>query len=225
MPYLKHERCPKCAEYGKDKTGDNFARYEDGSGYCFSCGHKEWATKYRPTRLKGSGTMVPDDLTKILPYSNSEWLSRYLNPFEIYKYFTYSPKLNRHVFQEGSFWEARSVRETPKTLSHGEKPFVLFGSGDPIVVVEDVVSAIKVARVATSLPLFGSHLSPEWMVRLLKLRPSSICIWLDPDKVQQGRKFSKKINTLAPISRTIETDVDPKCLNTEEIKEKLYETV
>jgi twinkle protein len=32
---IAHEPCPKCS------SRDNLARYEDGSGYCFGCGHHE----------------------------------------------------------------------------------------------------------------------------------------------------------------------------------------
>ncbi len=35
------ERCPKCADNGKDNSGDNLARYSDGGGYCFSCQYFE----------------------------------------------------------------------------------------------------------------------------------------------------------------------------------------
>lgn len=35
------EQCPKCNEEGRDRHGDNLAIYDDGSKYCFSCGHTE----------------------------------------------------------------------------------------------------------------------------------------------------------------------------------------
>lgn len=35
--FVSHEPCPSC------KSGDNLARYDDGHGYCFGCGHYEHA--------------------------------------------------------------------------------------------------------------------------------------------------------------------------------------
>jgi hypothetical protein len=115
---------------------------------------------------------------------------------------------------------ARSVNQTkaPKVLSHGSKPFVLFGAGEPIVIVEDVVSAIKVSRVATALPLFGSNFPSDWMVRLAKLKPSSVVIWLDMDKAKDSRDYAYKFNALLPVARPVATEQDPKCFEEGEIR-------
>ena len=37
--FLKHEPCPEC------KSKNNFARYDDGHGTCFGCGHQEQPKK------------------------------------------------------------------------------------------------------------------------------------------------------------------------------------
>jgi hypothetical protein len=37
------EACPSCRSTGDDKSGDNLARYDDGSAFCFACGHIEKA--------------------------------------------------------------------------------------------------------------------------------------------------------------------------------------
>lgn len=36
---IKHQRCPKCAELGRDRSKDNLAIYSDGHAYCFACGY------------------------------------------------------------------------------------------------------------------------------------------------------------------------------------------
>jgi hypothetical protein len=152
---------------------------------------------------------------------NYRWLRQFLSADEIQAHFTYSPKEERHIFRFDSYWEARSVTDTwNKVISHGDKPFILYGDGDDIVVVEDVVSAIKVGKVASAIPLFGNSLPPDWMVRICKLRPKRVLIWLDSNMVQQARKLAKKMNLLSPC-KTIETDLDPKCYSTEEIMEIL----
>lgn len=38
---VKKEPCPRCRSEGSDLSGDNLARYEDGSAYCFKCKYSE----------------------------------------------------------------------------------------------------------------------------------------------------------------------------------------
>lgn len=40
-------RCPRCEKQGKDRSGDNFAIYSDGHGYCFSCGFYKTGNSYK----------------------------------------------------------------------------------------------------------------------------------------------------------------------------------
>lgn len=226
MGFLRHEPCPKCREVGNDRSGNNLARYSNGSAFCFSCGYLERAERYSPQGgTRESGDRPPRDLTPDIPSPNKEWLAQYLTEEEIRKHFVYSPSLQRHIFQEGSYWEARSVTRQPKTLSHGDKPFILFGRGGTICVVEDVVSAIKVGRVAAGLPLFGNSLPPDWMVLLAKLRPSRILIWLDPDMATQSWKLTRKMNSLCGCARSVRSEMDPKDYSTEQIREIINEVV
>ena len=39
LSYEHKQQCPRCAKNGRDRSGDNFAIYEGGSGHCFSCGY------------------------------------------------------------------------------------------------------------------------------------------------------------------------------------------
>lgn len=219
MSFLRKEPCPRCRELGQDKSGDNLARYTNGSAFCFSCRYLEKPTNYRPEQPK-SVVPAPSDLTLNFKKENLDWLKQYLKDCEIGDHFRYSPSLSRHVYQTEGYWEARSVNPSvkPKCLSHGSKPFILFGEGDPIVVVEDVVSAIKVSRVCTALPLFGSHLPGDWMVRLAKLKPSKIVIWLDNDKIFESREYSAKLRSLVPTCYSLSTQKDPKEYGDEDIK-------
>lgn len=40
--FLRHEACPSC------NSKDNFARYDDGHGHCFGCGHQDQPPKDKP---------------------------------------------------------------------------------------------------------------------------------------------------------------------------------
>lgn len=67
---MRHEPCPSCG------SRDNLARYDDGHGYCFGCGHYERGdgTTPEPTRTKVTGDFVSgeiQDLPKRKIYSKT----------------------------------------------------------------------------------------------------------------------------------------------------------
>jgi KaiC/GvpD/RAD55 family RecA-like ATPase len=39
MAFVVKVQCPRCAAHGRDRSGDNFAVYEDGGAHCFACGY------------------------------------------------------------------------------------------------------------------------------------------------------------------------------------------
>lgn len=213
--FVKHEPCPKCG------SRDNLARYSDGAAYCFGCHYVE-----KPDRLRfkpsfdGRNTPqepVPADLTVQIAPPNLKWLQQYLTNDEIEQNFKYSPARKRHIFIAGSFWEERSVIASPKSICHGTRPFLLHGahhlaSKGILLVVEDVVSAIKVGRHATSICLFGSEMNPDWLVWISKMgQVKEIVFWLDYDKTDEARSLARKMNLLKPGIATYQYTIkDPK---------------
>lgn len=234
--FVGHEACPKCG------SKDNLARYDDGGAWCFGCHHREPPTHYVSTpppeySEKPKITPPPDLGTEPLPNVNREWLLQYIKDKEIDDYFMYSPSRRRHYFCHSSdgdvYFEGRSVTigndgefssESPKTISYGTKPKLLLGKWaqtNKLVLVEDIVSAIKVARHAGAMPLFGSHLSAEWMIWITKIpQIHEVILWLDCDKYAQSMKLAHKMAKLR-LTRVISTDLDPKQVPDEEIRELL----
>ena len=78
-----------------------------------------------------------------------------------------------------------------------------------LVLVEDFISAVKVARFASCIPLFGSTISADavkWAVgSFTKLR-----IWLDRDKASESLKEASKLSQWIPDTRTVVSELDPK---------------
>lgn len=96
-----------------------------------------------------------------------------------------------------------------------------------LVLVEDMVSAIKVARKTPCLPLMGTNVSHDLFGRLVGLSTfhrKPIVVWLDPDKhqlsIQHARRFQQFGDAYAVIS-----DKDPKYYSTEEINDILFSTI
>lgn len=89
-----------------------------------------------------------------------------------------------------------------------------------LVIVEDPVSAIKIARISDSMPLLGSNL-PVSKLNALKGLYSSLILWLDHDKGINAYKIAEKARLIGFNIRVILTKEDPKCYSTQEIKKLL----
>ncbi len=234
--FVGHEPCPKCG------SRDNLARYQDGGAFCFGCRYSEPPKQFAPqptVKEEDLSTLLPTDLTKYLPEVNQAWLKQYLSDGEINEYFEYSSSLKRHVYRHinefngAVYWEARSVKrtpegmftyESPKTISRGSKPFFLMGpwrSTHKVVVVEDIVSAIKIARHAGVFPLFGSHMKPVDLLKIVKIAPIlNVVIWLDRDKYKEALSIADRM-CVFKTTTVVSTDDDPKALSDDDIKELL----
>lgn len=138
-------------------------------------------------------------------------------------------------------WQARYFGDNPrhpKYLTRGFKEDVLHVLGQPgkspflngaredveprtdsIVLVEDLISAIKVSRVTPAMPLWGSSLSPQNAHRL-SLVYGSAYLWLDYDKREEAVKQAIK-HSLSLSIHPIITKLDPKCYGAEDIREKI----
>lgn len=86
-----------------------------------------------------------------------------------------------------------------------------------IVLVEDMISAIKVSRFHRAMPLFGSSLSRSRLVRL-RYFTTHLKFWLDSDKLGTAMKLSKAATMCGMDTRVIHTELDPKCLSNSEIE-------
>jgi hypothetical protein len=133
------------------------------------------------------------------------------------------------------FWQGRYFpQRKPKSFSCGNindniiinrcSGSSLVNSRGCLVVVEDPVSAIKVSRVADTLPLFGSHLSLQKAIRISKFY-EHVVLWLDNDKTKDMINMQQRYKYLFKKIDIISTENDPKLYNTQEIKELLNGTL
>lgn len=90
-----------------------------------------------------------------------------------------------------------------------------------IVLVEDIISAHKVAQVTACLPLFGTGIYPK-AVQALRALKRPVSLWLDED---QWGLLPPKINRLQALLGIpvgfIRTEKDPKAYSLDELKEIL----
>lgn len=85
--------------------------------------------------------------------------------------------------------------------------------GDTLVLVEDILSAIKVNRVAPSAALLGTHMS-DWLLYHASTY-DNVVVWLDNDNPQVRADQRRIMRRLEPFTnvRMAATDVDPKELD------------
>ena len=100
------------------------------------------------------------------------------------------------------FWQARALHgEQPKYYSETsvDKPYFLYEhpTSKVLVVVEDMLSAIRVGEHANALALLGTTLTDESIVALLSKGYTSIVIWLDDDMA--GRQATLKMKPMLQL--------------------------
>lgn len=79
-----------------------------------------------------------------------------------------------------------------------------------LVVVEDCLSAIKIASTSDCMPVLGSDLSPIKIKRLTGLY-GAFLIWLDGNMFHKAQKIARKLQFLGCLAEAVYTDLDPKC--------------
>ena len=254
---VKHERCPKCHEKGRDTRGDNLARYADGHGHCFACEYHEWRDA---SGIAASGTManaqelieqarkqneltLPGDAVENIDYTALTWLSKYeIEMNEVKKYgMLWSPSKKMLIFPfyanddepnqpKGRLlgWQARVFNPNYQQKYYKVGGFSDFfnvlnlhdSKGHDIVIVEDFISAIKIARKYASIALLGSNLSTARM-KQLNLFAEDLTFWLDEDKAEKAMSLAKTATMLGFRARYIITKHDPKEYDNQQIAETL----
>lgn len=161
----------------------------------------------------------------------------------------YSPSRDQIVYQLGNVWQARNLRVGGSDGNSKRKKSKNFTSGnvnecthiygidstsgdvsgilsdgrlgDVLVIVEDPVSAIRVASLSDSMPLLGSHLATSRLNALAGLYKRMI-IYLDGDKYKEGRAIAERARLIGIDAKAVYHEKDPKCLTNEELQEFLF---
>lgn len=234
---IRHERCPRCAGMGRDRNGNNLGVYSDGGTYCFSCGYRSAPTlRARLTQefVKDdkAKTVLPSDFSREVPTAGWKWLLQYGLSYSYWKaHCGYSEKENRLIFPIGSptrFAAGRNLDPmgASKWKIYGDKSSYVEVLGEQlsreVVLVEDIVSAHKVASNGTlCIPLFGTAIGDLVLKRLITLG-KPVALWLDSDQYIHLPKKLARIQTLTGLkARSITTKLDPKECSSVLIKQML----
>lgn len=241
---ISHEQCPECRKIGRDNGRNNLGIYSDDHQYCFSCGYTVPTDKLQRYKKQNGETYtihlpttanihIPTDSDATIPNHARKWFCQYgfdnntitknnllwseARQFLIFPYF-----INGELIA----WQGRYFGEDKKIgkwHTKGKVEEMIYTLGPPsksIVLVEDIVSAIKVSRIMQSSPIFGSVISPHRFA-ILRHFYDTIYIWLDPDKQKEALQFAQRGRLFGFDCHVILSDNDPKEHSTEEIKQYL----
>jgi hypothetical protein len=213
-----------------DTRSDNLAIFSDGHKYCFGCGFyvriDPLLTKARRPQAAAPiehDFSIPSDASPDIPFEPMTWMRQKclmsLNDIinntilwsEKYKWLIFP--VNHTGFQARNFDEKKPY----KWFSKFEKKDLLHVYSPPktknlssIVVVEDIVSAIRVGNYTNCAPLFGSILSDRLIIKIKKSGYQYLNLWLDHDKMKESIMFSQRCRELGLNAGLICTIRDPK---------------
>lgn len=180
--------------------------------------------------------MLPTDYTLDVPMHAMAWYLKVGISPELARSYEigYTPSMDRVVLpvkyeDELLAVQMRAVRENqkPKYLNP-EGPKVeaaVFMSGPPTgitVVVEDILSAIKVGRVAHATSILGTTMTDQRAWTIAQHNHTAI-IWMDNDKAGKRGKVraANQLSMQGVRVYEVRTEDDPKTYNLDEIKEHL----
>lgn len=220
---LQHEECPNCHIPGRHKT---FARYSDGHAYCFYCSHfepKKFLSLLERAKDVPRGIKLPHDAQNELPVKCLIWLNKYeITRQDILNHgIMYSESKDFLIFpyygddKQLVAWQGRDFKENPKTKWYSQGPledvYKLCGDrSNKCVIVEDIVSAIKVGRTCQAMPIFGTNCKSRRLAALKLLGVTELFVWLDPDASIKAFTICQEAPTYGMKSRYISTSKDPK---------------
>lgn len=232
--HLKNGPCPRCQSQRHDSKGDNLATYSDGHQWCWSCGYltnpnKILSYQSRDVKIDLKETPpLPYDCTIDIPRHALAWLEQYELSINTIKknnilWSDSKESLIFPYFVEGELvaWQMRYCGDKgfPKWITKGKIEEIIYTIGNKsstLVLVEDIVSAIKVSQVEQCSPIFGSVITTKRLVRLSSFY-NTLYIWLDYDKRKESIKFAEKARLLGFNMYNVVTELDPKSYTTVEI--------
>jgi len=229
-----HAICFRCGEYGSDNrtlgTVQQIKKRYVGTGL------SDETCEGSKTDKRDVGK-VESDIFK-WPIKASHWVWQYgITTEEVRSYgIAYSEKQRRVILPiwwhgEKRGYQLRKIYDDdlgPKyiTVNGGAPGFMSFATPHfyTIVLVEDIISAIKVGRNFPAIALLSAGITQQMKLELSVY--NTFFIWLDMDNPQVINNAVKLLKTLGVFGKSIliTTPKDPKCYTNTEIAKILYDT-
>ena len=195
----------------------------------------EEAKQYKPAKVE-----LPDDFTTDIPLEGRLWLYQGGLTPTVWKQhgIGYSPTLHRvilPVYNEGTLvWlqgRALTKGQKPKYLQPGlERSTITFhhapeGADKSVaVVVEDILSAIRVGKFVPTYSLLGTKITDGQVNQLAQY--NKVITWMDNDAAGKSgsRAIRRSVGLLCDVSNIL-TVTDPKTLSDQDIRRELCKSL
>jgi hypothetical protein len=185
---------------------------------------------------------LPEDCNSTLPERVVRYLGRYdvrarealrqhmlwseRNEQLIYPYYATTDDERQYLacYQARNFNKSR--QEKAKYFNKGSTRSVIpvikciHSTVKRLVITEDALSAIRIARQCDAMPALGTNV-PVHKIMVLARSYERITIWLDSDKWREAREIADNVKWLGLSADTIYSDLDPKSYTDEQITEYL----
>ena len=243
--FLHHEPCSECGSRDNLGVWDDGHKFCFGCGYYVpNCADNSiqdihsslcdlQKQQQEDTINHAAFRDVPVDCTRNLPTIAVEWLQQFkLTKKEIYQQnsFLWSDAHESLIYTVFDIygnllmWQSRYFGNNSNAARfHTAGPagscyhiFDRHGTATTLTLVEDIISAIKVGRVAHAMPLWGSDVSYKRLLRLSHMY-QNLNIWLDKDKQKYSVGARQRASIFFNHARCIITELDPKRYSTGEI--------
>lgn len=236
--FIRHEPCPSCG------SRDNLGRWDDGSAYCFGCHYVERRTGV-PNFVStvdgdsvegGTIHQLPTDVGTSFPEGVVSWLSSFGISVEevlsigavwssyweqfIIPYYRQDGSLG--CYQARNFNKERAAKAKYYNVGSKEDVLPIWGEKAKLLVItEDALSSLKIARQRAAMPALGTSLSVPKITALRRLGVEQVVVWLDRDKWREARELADKFKWINIGATTVLSDEDPKRYTDEQIKDFL----
>lgn len=241
--FLHNEPCPRCLAKGLDYLRDNLTVWSDGHKYCFACGNFEQGDVVKRFSqhkevVNSKGLLYPEivpfsqeclDYLKI-PCELNKFKPAQLTDIEIYEHLNGHPE--GYSYFDDKWYLVRRLHKHPdgKVKIRGDvvgyEPLFVSPNTlipDTVVLVEDILSAIKVSRVIDTIALLKTACHDRLLHRLAN-RYNNCYLWLDPDMYEHmANKLLPRIKPYFNKCKIIMSEHDPKVYSTNEIRRYIYE--
>ena len=184
---------------------------------------------------------LPADFTQQIPAPGLAWLYKSgITQAEIRTFMIgYSPSQDRVILpvydrdQRLIYWQGRylgdhkraKARKYTNQYQLGREMTYFCNEGHPVaggvVLVEDILSAIKVGRVTNAVALLFATIPRKLVQSLVERGYQTIYIWLDPDKAEYTARQLMRLRSFNYPVRRVYSPRDPKCYNEVAIREFL----
>lgn len=236
--FLRHSGCPQCGSRDNLALYSDGGAYCFGCGFVKPSRISGFVTEAKVEETKEDSVYLPVDANQEYDAQAVEWVSQYgltvavLLQRDVYwsylkerLYFAFFDKstashellgYNARTFGVHEKKERKYITrvkgdlDTLLPIYQTKQSFRPEDRGDRLVIVEDCVSAIKIANICTdAMPVLGSSLSLSKMARIAGIY-RNIVVWLDGNMYHKALEMEKQFQYLGCEVKVVNTEKDPK---------------